>query len=65
MKKIQFIVDSKGKRQAVIVPYKYFQELWELAEDAIDLQLIEEVKDEPLLDWEEVKMELKTTGVID
>ena len=60
MKKIQFIVDSKGKRQAVILPYKYFQELWELVEDTLDIKLIEETKNDSLLDWEDVIKELRT-----
>ncbi|NQS98556.1 MAG: hypothetical protein HQ591_08885 [candidate division Zixibacteria bacterium] len=59
MSTLEYIFDANGVKKAVIVPYDLFKELLECAQDAIDISLIEEVKNEPLFDWEEVKKDLK------
>lgn len=51
----QFVVDEKGKRKSVLLPYKDYKELVELAQDVIDAKLIDEVRNEPTVSWEEVK----------
>ncbi|MBC8205503.1 hypothetical protein ISS30_05935 [bacterium] len=65
METFEYIVNEKGERRAVIVPYNIFKELMELAEDTIDISLIKEVKNEQYLDWEEVKREFRKAGKID
>ncbi len=51
----QFVVDKKGRKKSVLLPYKDYQELIELAQDVIDAKLIDEVRNEPTVSWEEVK----------
>ena len=51
----QFVVDEKGKRKSVLLPYKDYKELVELAQDVIDAKLIDEVRSEPTVSWEEFK----------
>ena len=43
----KFIVDEKGRRKGVILSIKEFNETVELIEDALDVKLIEEVKNQP------------------
>jgi len=51
----QFLVDSNGKKRKVVLSIKEYNELVELAQDAIDASLIEEVRHEPTVSWEEVR----------
>lgn len=51
----RFVVDEKGRRKSVLLPYKDYKELIELAQDVIDARLIDEVRNEPTVSWEEVK----------
>ena len=55
MENIEYVVDENGKKLAAIVPIERYEELLELAQDAIDIAMIEDVKDEPRIDWEDVK----------
>ena len=55
MENIEYIVDENGKKLAAIVPIEKYEELLELAQDANDIAMIEDVKDEPRIDWEDVK----------
>ncbi|MGC2423843.1 MAG: hypothetical protein WA666_05755 [Nitrospirota bacterium] len=51
----QFVIDEKGRKKSVLLPYKDYKELLELAQDVIDASLIDEVRSEPTVPWEEVK----------
>jgi len=51
----QLVVDENGKRKSVLLPYKDYKELVELAQDVIDAKLIDEVRNEPTVSWEAVK----------
>ena len=51
----QFVVDKKGRKKSVLLPYKDYKELVELAQDVIDAKLIDEVRNEPRVSWEDVK----------
>ena len=51
----QFVVDEKGKKKGVFLSLKDYKELVECAQDVIDAALIDEVRDEPLVEWEKVK----------
>ncbi|MFQ6026415.1 MAG: hypothetical protein ACE5Q6_02745 [Dehalococcoidia bacterium] len=62
--KIRFLVDEKGRKQAVVLPIKQYQEL---LEDLEDLALIAERRGEPSEPLEAVKRKLeekwKNTGL--
>jgi hypothetical protein len=51
----QFIVDDKGKKKSVLLSFKEYRELLECAQDVIDARLIDEVRDEPTVSWEDFK----------
>jgi hypothetical protein len=61
---VQYVVDDKGKRTAVLVPIDVFEELVELAEQREDIRYLEEAKKEPgePVPWEQVKAELRAKG---
>ena len=52
----QYIVDEKGQRTAVILPIEEYEEL---LEDLHDLAVIAERRDEPTINFEELKKRLK------
>lgn len=52
----RFIVDEQGKRQAIVLPIKEYEEL---LEDLADLAVIAERADEPLESLEVVKKRLE------
>ena len=49
---IQYIVDSNGKRVAVVINLAQWGELWE---DFQDVLVSEARKDEPVTDWKELR----------
>ncbi|MBI5694495.1 MAG: hypothetical protein HZC51_01990 [Nitrospirae bacterium] len=57
----QFVVDAKGKKKSVLLSYKEYEELLELAQDSIDAKMIEEAKDEPRVPWEQVKSKVQAS----
>jgi hypothetical protein len=57
----QFIVDELGKKTAVVLPLKDYEEL---LEDIHDLAVIAERKDEPTMSFDELKKRLKADGLI-
>ena len=57
----QFITNKKGKKTAVILPIKEYQEL---LEDLADLAVIAERKDEPTISHKEMIQELINEGLI-
>ncbi len=58
---VQYILDQKGKKKAVIIPLK---EYYELLEDLHDLAKIAERRDEEEMGMEEVLKKLKDEGLI-
>lgn len=52
LKGVQFVVDTDGKKTAVIISLKEWGELWE---DIYDVLISEARKDEPTIDWETLK----------
>ncbi|MSQ06609.1 MAG: hypothetical protein EXR54_08840 [Dehalococcoidia bacterium] len=54
--KISFVVDEKGRKQAVVLPIKECQQL---LDDLADLALMAEGKDEPTKSLEAVKQRLE------
>ena len=59
--KLQFVVDKRGRRTAVILPIEEFEEL---LEDLHDLAVVAERRDEPTISFEEVKQRLKENGLL-
>jgi PHD/YefM family antitoxin component YafN of YafNO toxin-antitoxin module len=56
MKGIQFVVDGKGKKKAVLIDLEEWGEAWE---DIYDVLVSRARRDEPTVSWEELKEELK------
>jgi hypothetical protein len=59
MSGIQFLVDEKGRRHAVVIDLNQHAELWE---DLYDNLIAEERKHEPRENWGVVKQRLKRAG---
>lgn len=59
--KEKFITDGKGKRKAVILDIKLYQEI---LEDLEDLRLLAERKDEATSSLQEVEERLKARGLL-
>jgi len=57
----QFIIDKSGKKRAVILPIEDYEEL---LEDLHDLAVIAERKDEPAVNFDEIKKRLKSDGLV-
>jgi PHD/YefM family antitoxin component YafN of YafNO toxin-antitoxin module len=57
----QFLVNEKGEKTAVLIP---FEEYVELMEDLHDLAVVAERKDEPTISHEDLIKELKKDGLL-
>jgi hypothetical protein len=57
----QFIVDETGKKKAIVLSLKEYEEL---LEDIHDLAVIAERRDEPIISFDELKKRLKADGHI-
>ena len=54
LKGVQYLVDSSGKRKAVVISLEEWGDLWE---DFCDVLVSELRKDEPSIPWETLKAE--------
>ncbi|GAB4422159.1 MAG: type II toxin-antitoxin system prevent-host-death family antitoxin [Thermodesulfovibrionales bacterium] len=61
MGKAQYLIDESGKKTAIVLPVEEYEEL---LEDIHDLAIIAERKDEPVVDFEELKKRLKSDGLL-
>ncbi len=61
LKKERFITDDKGRKKAVIIDIKLYQEM---LEDLEDLRLLAERRDEATSSLQEVEERLKTRGLL-
>ena len=61
----RFMVDSDGRKKAVVLDYEHWQGLLELLEDLADLQEVDRVRNaaEETIPWEQAKEELRAQGV--
>ncbi len=57
----EYVVDERGNRKSVILPFSDFQEL---IEDIEDLAAIAERRNEPTVSHEEILKELRNDGLI-
>lgn len=55
MKGVQFVVDDKGKKKAVLIDLRVHGEMWE---DFYDALIAKERESEPFEPWDEVKRRL-------
>ncbi len=51
----EYVIDSRGRKKAVLLSVEEYKELLEIAQDVWDSALIDEVKDESTISWVEVK----------
>jgi hypothetical protein len=61
VKGVQFMIDDKGKKTAVVIDLKKHSHLWE---DFYDSALARQRRDEPRESLEEVKRHLRQAGKI-
>jgi len=59
--KTQFVTNDKGRRVAVVIPIKEYEELME---DMIDLAACIERRNDESVPWEQVKKELIANGTL-
>ena len=59
MKGIQFVIDEKGKKKAVLIDLSEWGELWE---DIYDVLVSHARKQEPRVDWKDLKAEMLSLG---
>jgi alkyl hydroperoxide reductase subunit AhpC len=59
MKGVNFIIDEKNRRKAVIIELKTIERYQEEIEDLLDVIIAESRKDEPKRSWDDVKKSLK------
>jgi PHD/YefM family antitoxin component YafN of YafNO toxin-antitoxin module len=57
----QYVIDEKGQKTAVIIPFEDYEQL---LEDIHDLAIIAERRDEPTIAFEELKKKLKKDGLL-
>jgi hypothetical protein len=55
MKGIQYVIDSQGKKKAVLIDLEQWGETWE---DIDDILVARSSQEEPTVDWEELKAEM-------
>jgi uncharacterized protein with HEPN domain len=58
VKGVQFVVDDKGRKKAVLIDLSELGELWE---DICDTLISRTRKNEPAVPWEELKREMDQT----
>jgi hypothetical protein len=61
VKGVQYLVDDKGVKRAVVIDLKTHGKLWE---DFQDILVARERVEAPRIPWEEVKAELRKQGTI-
>ena len=57
----QYVVDRHGKKTAVILPVKQYEQI---LDDLHDLAMVAERRDEKPVEWEEVKRRLQDDGLL-
>jgi PHD/YefM family antitoxin component YafN of YafNO toxin-antitoxin module len=57
----QYIVDRQGKKTAVILPVRQYEQI---LEDLHDLAVVAERREEKTITWEKVKRRLQDDGLL-
>jgi len=61
LKEEQYIIDRKGEKTAVILPYRYYGQL---LEDLHDMAVVAERRNEKAISFQEMKKRLKKNGCL-
>ena len=61
MPKVQYLVNEKGQKTAVVLPIKEYESM---QEDLHDLAVMAERKDDPVISFDELKKRLKKDGLL-
>ena len=56
MKGVQFVVDERGKKKAVLIDLAEWGEVWE---DFYDVMVSRSRKDEPTVSWDDLRAEME------
>jgi hypothetical protein len=59
IKEAHVLYDARGKKSQVLLPYKKWEEIIELIEDAFDSKAMDDVDKEKSIPWEEAKRKLR------
>jgi hypothetical protein len=62
MEGLQYIIDDKGKKKAVVIDLDLYGDLWE---DIHDILVTEARKSEPRVKWEVEKSPLKASPIVE
>lgn len=65
LEKAQFLIDTSGKKQAVVLDYAIWEEFLALLEDLEDAEEVRHLRDlnEEKVSWKEALEELRAEGV--
>lgn len=55
---VQYIVNSDGQKEKVLLPIDQFEELMECVQDVLDKEEIERLRDQPRRSWNEIKADV-------
>ncbi len=61
MPKVQYLVNEKGQKTAVVLPIKEYESM---QEDLHDLAVMAERRDDPVISFDELKKRLKKDGLL-
>ncbi len=61
MPKVQYLVNEKGQKTAVVLSIKEYESM---QEDLHDLAVMAERKDDPVISFDELKKRLKKDGLL-
>ncbi len=62
MKGISFITDEKNKKTAIVIDLKTMESKNEEVHEYLDVLIAESRKNEPTINWETAKKQLKKSG---
>ena len=61
MSKVQYLVNERGQKTAVVLPIKEYESM---QEDLHDLAVMAERRDEPVISFDELKERLEKDGLL-
>ena len=61
----EYLVDANGKKKAVVVDFKAWEEILELLEDLEDIEEVRQLREakQEYVPWEQAKAELRDAGI--
>jgi PHD/YefM family antitoxin component YafN of YafNO toxin-antitoxin module len=61
MSKVQYLVNERGQKTAIVLPIKEYESM---QEDLHDLAVMAERRDEPVISFDELKKRLEKDGLL-